>query len=160
MGQETCMRLMASLAPSSVFSLELSLTLFPLGGAFGVPVLALGIRRYSHKDNRKFAFSIFYTMLMLATLLGTMMINQIRGFFPHGATVYGSHMSWMKITWMVCSLLTVYTVLCAFFLRDIQVIDDQPLEEMIVEPFKPAIGSAIPVLKQIVKNPRFLRLSM
>merc|ERR1719321_1545086 len=92
-----------------------SITFFPLGGAFGVPVLALGIRRYSHKDNRKFAFSIFYTMLMLATLLGTMMINQIRGFFPDGTIVYGWELSWMRLTWMFCTACTVYTVICAFF---------------------------------------------
>lgn len=137
----------------------MSVTVFPLGGAFGVPVLALGIRRYSHKDNRKFAFSIFYTMLMLGTLMGTMMINQIRGFFPHGTVIYGWELSWMRIMWMICTALTSYTVICAYFLREIQVLDDQPLEEMVIEPIKPVTGSSMAVLKQIGENPRFWRLT-
>jgi len=138
----------------------ISLTFFPIGGAFGLPVLALGIRRYSHKDNRKFAFSIFYTMLMLATLLGTMMINQIRGFFPNGADVWGMHFTWMRLTWMMCTMFTMYTVICAFFLRDIQVIDGEPLEDMKIELWKPIGGDVRKVLWKIVKTPRFLRLTM
>eukprot|EP00931_Biecheleriopsis_adriatica_P049666 TRINITY_DN28731_c0_g1_i1.p1 TRINITY_DN28731_c0_g1~~TRINITY_DN28731_c0_g1_i1.p1 ORF type:complete len:672 (+),score=107.61 TRINITY_DN28731_c0_g1_i1:79-2094(+) len=140
-------------------AIVVSLTLFPLGGAFGVPVLALGIRRYSHKDNRKFAFSIFYTMLMLATLVGTMMINQIRGFFPEGTQMNGQSFSWMRITWMICTVFTLYTVICAFFLRDIQVCEDQPLEDMVIEPTKPPAGSTVAVLKQIGSSARFWRLT-
>jgi len=145
---------------SKVLAVLISITLFPLGGAFGVPVLALGIRRYSHKDNRKFAFSIFYTMLMLATLLGTMSINQIRGFFPIGTSVFGWELSWMRLVWMFSTALSLYTVLCAFFLREIYVLDDKPLEDMVIEPAKPATGSSMAVLKQIAKNPRFWRLTM
>eukprot|EP00928_Gymnodinium_smaydae_P043019 TRINITY_DN28911_c0_g2_i1.p1 TRINITY_DN28911_c0_g2~~TRINITY_DN28911_c0_g2_i1.p1 ORF type:complete len:708 (+),score=127.57 TRINITY_DN28911_c0_g2_i1:104-2227(+) len=137
----------------------ISLTFFPLGGAFGVPVLALGIRRYSHRDNRKFAFSIFYTMLMLATLVGTMMINQIRGFFPEGTSIRGQSLSWMRITWLLCTIFTLYTVVCAFFLRDIQVCEDQPLEDMVIQPTKPPTGSTKEVLRQIGKSPRFWRLT-
>mmetsp|Transcript_33402 Transcript_33402/g.92266 ORF Transcript_33402/g.92266 Transcript_33402/m.92266 type:complete len:676 (-) Transcript_33402:141-2168(-) len=152
-------RFTTGLATTKFWATFISLTLFPLGGAFGVPVLALGIRRYSHKDNRKFAFSIFYTMLMLATLMGTMMINQVRGFFPEGTTVYGWHLTWMRITFMLCTALTVYTVIAAALLRDIQVVDDQPLEDMVVEPARPAEGSSWLVLTQIVSNARFWRLS-
>jgi MFS family permease len=144
---------------SKIWASFISLTFFPIGGAFGVPVLALGIRRYSHKDNRKFAFSIFYTMLMLATLLGTMMINQIRGFFPDGTVIWGVQLSWMRIVWMMSFVFTLYTVVCAYFLREIQVIDDEPLEDMKIEPSKPVPGSAWKVLSKIVRTPRFLRLT-
>lgn len=137
----------------------ISLTFFPLGGAFGVPVLALGIRRFSHKDNRKFAFSIFYTMLMLATLLGTMMINQIRGFFPDGTKISGQSMSWMRIVWLVCTFFTLYTVVCAFCLRDIQVCEDHPLEDMVIKPTQKPSGSTRVVLKQIASSARFWRLT-
>jgi len=138
----------------------ISVTFYPLGAAFGVPVLALGIRRYSHRDNRKFAFSIFYTMLMLATLLGTMMINQIRGFFPQGMLLWGWELSWMRVTWMVCTLFTLYTVVVAAFLRDIQVLDEHPLEDMAVEKVKLLDDNGIEVLKQIVKTDRFRRLAL
>lgn len=144
---------------SKAFCIFVSLTLFPLGGAFGVPVLALGVRRYSHKANRKFAFSIFYTMLMLATLIGTMMINQIRGFFPDGLDLFGWHLTWMRIIFMAVTCFTLYTVLCAFFLRDIQVVDDQPLEDMVIEPIKLSKGSGWPEIKRIITTARFVRLT-
>lgn len=152
-------RFVTGATKSKFWIIFISITFFPLGGAFGVPVLALGIRRYSHKDNRKYAFSIFYTMLMLATLLGTMMINQIRGFFPEGAVILGWDMTWMRIVWMACSAFTVYTVICAFFLRDIQVLDNEPLEDMKIEPSKPLEGDSMKILKSIVSKPRFLRLT-
>merc|ERR1719326_982921 len=138
----TIARLWTGITTHKFIATFISLTFFPIGGAFGVPVLALGIRRYSHKDNRKFAFSIFYTMLMLATLLGTMMINQIRGFFPTGTVIWGMEFTWMRIVFMVCTVFTLYGCICAYFLRDIQVIDEEPLEDMKVDVFKPATGNA------------------
>merc|ERR1719324_979952 len=152
-------RFVTGITTSKQLVTAMSLSFFPLGGAFGVPVLALGIRRYSHKDNRKYAFSIFYTMLMFATLLGTMTINQVKKYWPDGAVVLGLQLTWMRIVWMFCSVCTFYTVVCTLFLRDIQVLDDQPLEDMAVEPSKPVKGSSVKAVKEIVSKPRFWRLT-
>ena len=43
-----------------------SVTAFPVGAAFGLPVFALGVRRFTHPDNRTFAFSMFYAVLCSA----------------------------------------------------------------------------------------------
>jgi len=151
-------RFWMGVAQSGTEAVLASCTFACIGCSFGVPVLALGIRRYSHKDNRKFAFSIFYTMLMLATLLGTMSINQIRGFFPDGMDLFGWHLSWMRIVWMMITLFTIYTVICAYILRDIQVVDDQPLEDMVIEPATTTKAN-LDEVKRIVMTPRFGRLT-
>jgi len=66
---------------------------------------------------------------------------------------------WMRLVWMLCTALTIYTVVCAYFLRDIEVVDDFPLEEMVVQPTKPAEGSTKDVMKQIAASARFWRLT-
>jgi len=42
--------------------------LLPMGNCLGLPVLATGIRRYTHSNNRSFAFAIFYVVMNLAVL--------------------------------------------------------------------------------------------
>ena len=41
----------------------------PLGSCLGIPVLMTGIRRYTHEQNRGFAFGIFYVVMNVAALL-------------------------------------------------------------------------------------------
>jgi len=87
----------------------------PIGAAFGVPVLALAVRRYTHRDNRTFAFSFFYSMLCLGCLLGSVLINIVRDFISEaGTTVFGVHISWMRATVGWSTVITAYTFVAAF----------------------------------------------
>lgn len=53
--------LMALLGPNTV------------AGSLGVPVMTIGVKRYTHSGNRGFAFSLFYTLMNVAAL------TQVRG---------------------------------------------------------------------------------
>ena len=43
--------------------------LLPLGNCLGIPVLTIGIRRYTSSSNRGFAFGLFYVIMNVAALL-------------------------------------------------------------------------------------------
>ena len=50
----------------------LYLTLFcfyPLGTAMGIPMLTVGIRRYTNEQNRGFAFGLYYSVMNIAAFL-------------------------------------------------------------------------------------------
>eukprot|EP00966_Prymnesium_polylepis_P008165 187925-Prymnesium_polylepis.2 len=55
-----------------------SMSLLPLGAAFGLPVFALGVRRFTHTENRAFAFTIFYAVLCFGSAMGGMLITVTR----------------------------------------------------------------------------------
>ena len=39
-----------------------------IAGALGVPVMTIGVKRYTHEGNRGFAFSLFYSLMNVAAL--------------------------------------------------------------------------------------------
>merc|ERR1711971_803075 len=116
-------------AGSSFLVTFAALTFLPFGAAFGVPALALGVRRYTHESNRAFAFSFFYVALCLACMLGSVLINRIRANCIDGIDVLGMHWSWMRLTIFWSTVLTGYTIFASLYLRDIQVDSDRPLED-------------------------------
>merc|ERR1719498_1834077 len=105
----------------------------PLGAAFGVPALALGVRRYTHESNRSFAFMFFYVALCFACLLSSVIINRVRNQYLDGLVVMGYHWTWMRVVVFWSAVLTAYCVVASFFVRDIQVRSDKPIEEQAFE---------------------------
>jgi len=106
-----------------------SVTFLPLGAAFAVPSLALGVRRYTHEDNRSFAFSFFYVALCVACVFSSILINRIRWTYLEGVDAFGFHWTWMRIVIVWCTVLTAYCIGAAYCIRDIQVRSDMPLED-------------------------------
>lgn len=47
----------------------------PLGSCLGIPVLTVGIRRYTNEANRGFAFGLFYVVMNVAALLSGPMVD-------------------------------------------------------------------------------------
>jgi len=107
------------------------LTFGPMGAAFGVPVLALGVRRYTHVDNRAFGFSFFYAALCLACVFGSVIINRVRTAFPEGALFAGHPVTWVRVVAIWCAVVTAYTVIAAWHIRDIKVDSSRPLEDQV-----------------------------
>jgi len=106
-----------------------SVTFGPLGAAFQLPSLALAVRRYTHEENRAFAFSFFYVALCLACMLSSVIINRVRAEYLDGLLLLGFRFTWMRIVLFWCSVISVYCVVAACYVRDIQVRSDRPLEE-------------------------------
>jgi fucose permease len=142
-------------APSSFAVTLAGVTFLPFGAAFGVPALALGVRRYTHESNRAFAFSFFYVALCLACMLGSVLINRIRANCIDGIDVLGMHWSWMRLTIFWSTVLTGYTIFASLYLRDIQVDSDRPLEDTSYSVRGRGVRTS---LKEVIEHPRFWRL--
>ncbi|CAJ1349017.1 unnamed protein product [Effrenium voratum] len=136
-----------------------TMTIAPLGAAFGVPVLALAIRRYTHRENRAFAFSFFYSMLCLGCLLGSVIINVVRDVLVDGTIILGVQISWMRMVLCVCTLCTFYTVIAALFVRDIQILSDMPLKDREYCKYKRGNFQVRETLAEIMREPKFWRLA-
>mmetsp|Transcript_8125 Transcript_8125/g.12227 ORF Transcript_8125/g.12227 Transcript_8125/m.12227 type:complete len:508 (+) Transcript_8125:129-1652(+) len=54
---------------SSRVHLLLAIMLLSFGNCLGIPVLSVGIRRYTNEENRGFAFGLFYVIMNVAVLL-------------------------------------------------------------------------------------------
>jgi len=147
-----------------------NVTIAPVGAAFGVPVLALGVRRYTHDENRAFAFSFFYAALNLACVSGSMLINLVRDFVGTEGDVgvgsegdvgiiAGYRITWMRTVVLCTAIVTACTVPLAYFVRDIQIDSTQPLEEMRYNLSIPAPLNVKRTLAGLAGESRFWRLA-
>ena len=106
-----------------------SYALLPLGAAFSMPVFALGVRRFTHAENRAFAFTVFYAVLCVASMTGGLLITWVRANFHDGITLpLLGHLSWMRVNVLVTALFTLYTSIISCFVRKIRVRQDVPIE--------------------------------
>jgi len=141
---------------TSKFMVTLAVVTFaPVGAAFSVPSLALGVRRYTHEDNRSFAFMFFYVALCFACVLSSVLINRVRSQYLEGVDLFGYHWSWMRIVIAWSTALTAYCIGASYCVRDIQVNSDRPLEEEAHDPYKRQGRTDI---REIMNQRRFWRV--
>eukprot|EP00929_Paragymnodinium_shiwhaense_P024570 TRINITY_DN15074_c0_g1_i1.p1 TRINITY_DN15074_c0_g1~~TRINITY_DN15074_c0_g1_i1.p1 ORF type:complete len:569 (+),score=102.66 TRINITY_DN15074_c0_g1_i1:79-1785(+) len=135
-------------------------TLFflPLGAAFGVPVMAISVRRYTHSENRSYAFSYFYGVLNLGSICGVYLINTVRWNYPEGMVVAGADRSWMRLLVGASTVFTAYTVFAAYFVRDIRVDSERPLTDSAVHVFNYTPGPLMDRLRECAGTSKFWRL--
>ena len=121
----------SALTRSSDFVALCSVSALPLGAAFGLPVFALGVRRFTHPENRAFAFTIFYAVLCASSAAGGFVISFARARFHDGLDLpwpFEMHLSWMRVNVLLCSAFTFYTVAASCLVRNVRVQQDVPLE--------------------------------
>ena len=129
-------RLISSVTLESRTVTLCSVILLPLGATFGLPVFALCVRRFTHPENRAFAFTIFYSVLCSSAIVASLLITYIRAIFHDGWDVplLGQHLSWLRVVVLVSSLFTFYTCAASCCIRNVQVQQDVPLERARLEP--------------------------
>lgn len=59
-------------------------TALPFSECLGIPIMTIGIKRYTNAGNRTFAFSVFYSMMNAAALFAGPMIDFSRTRFKDG----------------------------------------------------------------------------
>ena len=57
----------------------------PLATCLGIPVLMTGIRRYTHEQNRGFAFGIFYVVMNIAALISGPVVDVLTIWYKGGS---------------------------------------------------------------------------
>jgi POT family proton-dependent oligopeptide transporter len=63
--------------------LLMGMAILSFGGCLGIPVLTIGIRRYSTEKNRGFCFGLFYVIMNVAALLSGPIVDYCTILFKH-----------------------------------------------------------------------------
>jgi len=130
----------------------------PLGTALGIPVLTLGIRRYTTDRTRAFAYSVYYVVMNISACLAGISADLVRKTFKEGLTVHvpyvlNTHLTNYRVLLLIGTLASFANLCVAFFVREINVIDhNEP-----VVAFKPKTASAWSIFWEVVRQGSFWR---
>lgn len=153
-------RLGSALTTDSRFMSLCSFSLLPIGASFGLPVFALGVRRYTHPENRAFSFTLFYTFLCASCAVGGLLISMVRPYCIDGCYVpiLNRHLSWMRVTVLWSAALTLYCVAASCCVRNSHVQQDPPIEEAKVEPHVVRWAGLRATFRVVYRSSRFWKL--
>jgi len=180
-----CSKILAVI-PSSRFILIMTIcTILPLGSCLGIPVLTVGIRRYTNEKNRGFAFGLFYVVMNVAALLSGPIVDACTIAYKSHAgedrkltndeTVYSWTLSGYRLVIFTGIIANVAAVFVAWTVREIKIDAPVPVEEdqdttttaMTASPveysgnkitaFVPLKGSPWVILKETCESSRFWR---
>lgn len=129
----------------------------PLGLAFGIPVLTIGVKRYTNSRTRTFAFSVFYAMMNISALVSGAAVDLCRMLVPaEGISVGGTVFSELRVLFFTGTLTTLLMVaVSSLGFREINVNARGETEEFKLErpPLRKFLG-------ETCKDTRFWRLML
>lgn len=159
---------------SSRLVLEMTLYVFlPIGTCLGIPVMSIAVRRYTTKENRNLAYSLFYVCLNLAAAVAAPLIDGVRlsyapqpiatdidldggdlgdvtGTTAFNPNAYGTNFVFTPYRVLILSgALTTFIALliCIFFIKDIAVYENEEQTE-----FVPKKGSHCQIFSEIMSQ--------
>eukprot|EP00977_Amphora_coffeiformis_P003666 scaffold710_cov171-Amphora_coffeaeformis.AAC.35 len=168
---------------SSRFILIMTIcTTLPLGSCLGIPVLTIGIRRYTNEENRGFAFGLFYVVMNVAALLSGPIVDTCTIAYKNHAgenrklvadeADYSWTLSGYRLVILSGIIANVAAVFVAWTVREIKIEAPVPVEEdqdtaaasppletseKKVTAFVPVKGSTWVILKETCESSRFWR---
>jgi len=168
---------------SSRFILIMTIcTTLPLGSCLGIPVLTIGIRRYTNEENRGFAFGLFYVVMNVAALLSGPIVDTCTIAYKNHAgenrklvadeADYSWTLSGYRLVILSGIIANVAAVFVAWTVREIKIEAPVPVEEdqdtaaasppletseKKVTAFVPVKGSPWVILKETCESSRFWR---
>ena len=83
----TASRLVLAFAHGERLVLAILYSALPVGCSLGIPVMQIGIRRFTNDENRSIAFSLFYVCMNVAAMLAAQAVDVFRAVFPVGILV-------------------------------------------------------------------------
>ena len=101
--------------------------IMPVGTSMGIPMLTVGIKRYTTTINRGFAFGLYYSVMNVAAFMSGPVVDGLNIGLQSGVRFLG--MTWsgnrLVILTTTCTYLSSLAV-TYFFLREIRVADHSP----------------------------------
>lgn len=144
--------------------LMISLTLLSLGGCLGIPVLTVGIRRYTNDNNRGFAFGLFYVIMNFAALISGPVVDFCTILFQSKIRETDNDASWTFSGYRLVLLLGIGTNILACIVslkvKEIKVgTNDEESSQGCrqVENFLPSKAAPMEILKETISSPDFWR---
>ncbi len=126
----------------------------PCGFSLAIPVLSIGIKRYTNENNRTLCFAIFYSCMNIAAVFSGPITDYFVQTFGTGIIVLGFHLSALRLVFLTGTLSTIlYTTIAAFAFREIDV--DSSGKESIISIEK---KNTLETIKRITKDRVFYSL--
>ena len=114
--------ILMALARTRAWALLSICLLMPLSTSLGIPVLTIGIKRYTSAHNRDLAYGIFYSMMNVGAVVAGPCIDAIRLTVADGVQYAGYTASYARIVFLLGGILMLLTaLLAALFVRDVVV---------------------------------------
>jgi dipeptide/tripeptide permease len=94
----------------------------PLGNSMGIPMLTIGIKRFTNRENRAFAFGIFYSCMNIGAVFSGAIVDFFNIGYKEGVPVLGTTISGNRMVVFSCAISVIFSFMVTFlFLRDIKV---------------------------------------
>lgn len=150
---------------TSRVTLCLAMVVMSFGNSLGIPVLTVGIRRYTTEANRGFAFGLFYVIMNVAALLSGPVVDYCTilykeddkgGRYLDQGQGYEAQ-EWSLTGYRLVVLLGIFSNIVACFVsfrvKEIKVGNTQNG----TQEFQPVKGNAIDILRETMRSPNFWR---
>lgn len=136
-------------------------TLLPFAECLGIPIMTIGIKRYTNARNRTFAFSLFYSVMNIAALCAGPLVDASRRLFGDGIRIdihpLGSvHFTALRLVILSGALATaaMFFVIAAG-IREVEVDESGAVTE-----FTPNRDSPVEQTRAVLRDPAFWRLTV
>ncbi|KAL7490644.1 hypothetical protein ACHAWT_000202 [Skeletonema menzelii] len=88
-------RVMLFMCTSKFVLLFCTLVSLPLANCLGIPVLTIGLRRYTNNENRGFAFGVFYVVMNVGALIAGPLVDMLTRYYNNngGGSEEGADMN-------------------------------------------------------------------
>ena len=154
-------RVVFGVTKSSRTAIIMLYTLLPFAESLGIPIMTIGIKRYTNARNRTFAFSLFYSMMNVAALLAGPLVDIARYTFSDGLSMelypLGEiKLSALRVIILLSALSTASMCLVVFLgIREVQVDERGNVNE-----YEPNQESPWEHTKKVLREPEFWRLTL
>lgn len=116
---------MIAFTTSSGFLQFLLFAFLPLGNSLGMPMLTVGIRRYTTTRNRGFAFGLFYSVMNIGAFVSGLVVDYFNIDFGD-LHIFGRQLEPNRLIILTASLSSLSSFLITFFfLREIRVDENE-----------------------------------
>lgn len=116
------------LIASTTSTIVLLITLFailPLGTSMGIPMLTVGIRRYTNSSNRGFAFGLYYSVMNIAAFVSGPVVDILNIGLKDGIVISNTKWSGNRLVILTASSVCICSVILTYTsLREVRVKDD------------------------------------
>ena len=94
----------------------------PLGNSMGIPMLTVGIRRYTTAANRGFAFGLYYSVMNVAAFVSGPVVDLCNLGFSDGVVLWGHRVSGNRLVILTASCTSLASLAVTYVcLREIRV---------------------------------------
>ncbi|EME28432.1 uncharacterized protein Gasu_41220 [Galdieria sulphuraria] len=152
----TFSRWLLALSSSSRVTVFLLYTFLPFSESLGIPVMTIGIKRYTNSNNRTIAYSMFYTVMNIAALVSGPVVDVCRRWFGNGLVIWGHSFDSLQLVILCGSISTFLIILIVVLgMRDVQYTESGDIRSYPIHSTPLGIQ-----LKEVIGDSTFWRLAL